>query len=166
MGQSSISILNKVGYSMYWNSMWDNKIIYNRFLKEDIYINKFFDLIFNDNVSTNLYNFKKNNFKKNNFFINQNIDIEFFSLNKYLTSVNSTIHFSSRIWILKYQKWLVLYNFIFLSKINKQNYFSNEFNHSTYKSNFFHTYKYYLKFNNLLNSNYSFYKNKINFYTF
>lgn len=165
MGQSSISILNKVGYSMYWNSMWDNKIMYNRYLKEDIFLDKYFNLIFNDNVSLNVFNLKKINIIKNDHFLNQNIN-DTKTLNKYLLSLNNTIHFSSKIWVLKYQKWLILYNFVFLSKNNKQFIRNILSNTNDYKSNFFYIYKYYLKINKNLANNFSFYKHKISFNSF
>ena len=57
MAQISIPMSNKVGYSMFWNSMWDNKINYTRSLKEDIYLNRFVNLVFEDNISANTLKF-------------------------------------------------------------------------------------------------------------
>ena len=54
MAQISIPMSNKVGYSMFWNSMWDSKINYAKSLKEDIYLNKFVPMIFNDSISTKI----------------------------------------------------------------------------------------------------------------
>jgi len=65
VAQISIPISNKVGYSMYWNSMWDSKINFSRSLKEDIYLRQFIPLIFNDKVSTKiLKTIKYKNFLK------------------------------------------------------------------------------------------------------
>ena len=114
MGQTSIAMLNKTGYSMFWNSMWDNKITYNRFLKEDIYINNFFELIFNDNMSFNVFNIKKINIKNFSPII-QDIN-NHNNLHKYLNSFNKHEYFSSKTWILKYQKWVVLFYFIYMQK--------------------------------------------------
>lgn len=124
MAQISIPMSNKVGYSMYWSSMWDRKINFSRFLKEDIYLNTFIPLIFNDKISTKiLKTFDFNELIKNNNFYNYNIHIKqenlksnlFFNYIKELNKLNS---FNSKVWIFKYQKWLIIFFFVYLTKFN------------------------------------------------
>lgn len=122
MGQSSISMLNKVGYSMFWGSMWDNKIIYNRLLKEDIFIDKFFDFIFTDNLSVNIFNIKKINANKHVKSLNFGFNVSNKSslyLYKYLKNSNKVKYFNSKVWVLKYQNWVIIYNFLYLQQFYK-----------------------------------------------
>lgn len=168
MGQSSIPMLNKVGYSMFWNSMWDNRVLYTKFIKEDLYFNDFFKLIFNDNLSINLFNLKK---LKKNKYIKKNL-IQFIDntnnikLMKYLNSNNKINYTQSKLWILKYQKWIIFYQFIYLSKFDKT--FKNSIVDSfSFKSENSDIIKNYLKINNKLNNHFSYFlkinKNTFNF---
>ena len=52
--------MNKTGYSMYWNSMWDDKLNYTRSFKEDVFIKIFFYL-FIEGGYTFLFRYKINN---------------------------------------------------------------------------------------------------------
>ena len=144
---------------MYWNSMWDNKIIFNRFLKEDEYLNKFFNLIFVDNISSNIFKIKE--FKNIDSISNQYIYKDKNSFKKYLHSINNINCFLSKIWILRYQHWLIVYNFLFISKSNKHINSVYQDNYFNYRVNFFYLFKYYLKINKNLNLYYSFYKTRL-----
>lgn len=150
MGQTSIAMLNKVGYSMFWNSMWDNKILYNRLLKEDIFIEKFFKLTFNDSLSINLINLKKIN-KKTFLNYNYNIDSKKSSLYKHIMNNNKINYFSSKIWVLKYQKWVIIYQFIYILKnINNEGDSNADY---IYNSNISILFKYFNKSNNEIKKN-------------
>ena len=154
MGQTSIARLNKTGYSMFWNAMWDNKVNYSRFLKEDLYINDFFNLIFNDNMSLNIFNFKKINFKSNhNYVIFQNIN-NHQSLFKYISSLNKISYFSSKLWILRYQKWVIFFYFLYIEKTpNNKKLLEDIFN---YNLNYSFFLKNYFNFSNSTTINYKF----------
>lgn len=124
MAQISIPMSNKVGYSMFWNSMWDGKINFSRLLKEDIYLNIFIPLIFQDKISTKIIKTRDFNklIKKIDFF-RYNLHLKTNNLNKlsfynYITSLNKIKYFSSKVWILKYQKWVIIYFFVYLPKFN------------------------------------------------
>jgi len=156
LGQTGIAMINKTGYSMFWNSMWDNRIYYNRHIKEDIFLNKFFSLSFNDSFSVNMLTFKKNNF--NNYKIyNYNIDLKISSFYKNVLNNNKLSYYSSKLWILKYQKWVIIYQFIYLPNLNKINENVDE-NNFLYKDSISYTIKYYKISSNLLNI----YKKNIN----
>ena len=165
MGQSGISMLNKTGYSMFWNSMWDNKISYNRHFKEDIFLNKFFLLGFNDNLSNNFISEFKNLKKNSKFTTNQNINLNKVNLKNYLLNLNKIEYFSSKLWVFRYQNWLILYHFIFITNSNKNN--NNIFNNTNlYKNNFSNVIDCYKKSTNLNNFTYSNFNKKINNFIF
>lgn len=118
MGQISIPAANKSGYSMFWNSMWDSKHNYNIFLKQDVFIKSSLILFFSDYSSDKLFFFLKlnsrNNFKsykiinfKNKKKINFNLYYKFFRKNN-----NSDIFFS-KLWVLRYQSWILLHISVF-----------------------------------------------------
>ena len=124
MGQISIPMANKVGYSMYWNSMWDNKINFSSSLKEDVFIKSFLNLLFEDKFSKNLiennrnFNYKNINLKKYNVHIKpENQDN--ISLKKYLFSLYQNDITYSKVWIIKYQTWVIVHFFLYLPLFNK-----------------------------------------------
>jgi hypothetical protein len=143
MGQISIPAANKSGYSMFWNSMWDSKHNYSIFLKQDIFIKSSLILFLNDYSSDKLFFFLKLktrlNFNKyfiKNLFFNKNVSYNFFY--KYIRKVNNNDLFFSKIWLLRYQSWVILNVsiFVFLKDDNfKKNILIN------YDNWFFHYYK-------------------------
>lgn len=114
MGQISIPASNKSGYSMFWNSMWDSKHNYNVFLKQDIFIKSSLVLFFSDYSSDKLFFFLKsdsrNKFKK--YRINNVKNKKKFSFNLYYKFIrnigNNNDIFFSKLWLLRYQSWVIL----------------------------------------------------------
>lgn len=171
MAQISIPMSNKVGYSMFWNSMWDNKINYSRGLKEDVYLNKFIPLLFQDKISRKI--FKTIDFNKidlNKMVLRYNLHMKVLNFNKknfykYLSEINKVKYFKSKIWILKYQKWFIIYFFIYLP-------FFNKFKKKISKFKFIKRYNKYNNLNSLLfmykkinyklNHSYDFFSNNVN----
>ena len=108
MVQKNIPYINKSGYSMFWNSMWDNKNNYSKFLQKDYFIKSFINYFFSDFLQnqfvfkTNFnkldlnsiklnynYNFLSNNKNYLNLFLNNKINNEFFLKNVYdFNSIN------------------------------------------------------------------------------
>ena len=164
MGQISIPMSNKVGYSMYWNSMWDNKINYTRSLKEDIYLNRFILLVFEDCISSKIIKFYNKNYStailnKYNFHTRIPNKNEF---NRYLTKINKITFYSSRLWILKYQKWIILYFYIYLPTFNRLKIKINLVEkNTTVSDNIYNLYNFYLKANFKLNFSFNFFKNQV-----
>lgn len=125
MAQISIPMSNKVGYSMFWNSMWDRKINFSRSLKEGIFLDRFIPLIFDDDVSRKILktqNFNKFNMRGN--FLKYDLPLKSVILNKgdfikYISKVNKIEMYRSKVWILKYQKWLIIFFFLYLPFFNK-----------------------------------------------
>jgi hypothetical protein len=115
MGQSSIPILNRNGYTMFWLSVWDNKDSFNKNFKEDIYIRKYIELIFSDKISsrpillTNKYFdlVKKNNFDKYNLKLTTELNT--YSFSKYLLKLNKLPNYRFKTYIVRFQSWVVIY---------------------------------------------------------
>lgn len=170
MGRVSMPIMNKTGYSMYWNSMWDDKLNYSRSLKEDMFFKNFIYLFFEggDNfmffVDLRINNDKLNFLKKKyNFQIQKaprKNEIGAKIGHKYVVRKNNKFNpFLSKIWLMKYQTWIVIYFYsysfnlsVFFKKKSKKskklkkysniitNYYNNlikiSFNYNLYKNNF------------------------------
>jgi len=114
MGQISIPAANKSGYSMFWNSMWDSKHNYGIFLKQDIFIKSSLILFLNDYSSDKLFFFlksdSKQNFKKyllNDLKLKKNISFNSY-YNFIRNSDNNNNLFFSKLWLLRYQSWVIL----------------------------------------------------------
>lgn len=160
MGQISIPASNKSGYSMFWNSMWDSKHNYNIFLKQDIFIKSSLILFFSDYSSDKLFFFLKynsrNKFKK---YVLNNVKnkkkINFNSYYNFLRNTNNNDVFFSKLWLLRYQSWVILnisvFSFFDEDVFNKK----LEINFDNW---FFHYYKNLLILNNkkIINNKYIF----------
>lgn len=103
MGQSNSSIISKLGYSMYWTSMWDDKLNYTKKLKEDIFLNMFLPLFF-----------------KKIFLISNETKLSAKEILKKKTKQNfiSFFLFFGKIWILRYHNWIVVVFYIYNPRKN------------------------------------------------
>ena len=111
MGQTSLKYLNRVGYNMYWGGMWDSNNNYSsKFLKFF-----FLDLFFNKLL-------KSLSLKEKNYLLNKNINFKktnsFFFFNSiFFKKQNITNNFNnffcSKLWILKYQNWVVIVTYLY-----------------------------------------------------
>lgn len=138
MGQSSIPTLNRNGYSMFWLSSWDDLHNYSTNLNEDAFIRSFFYSVVNDKYSSNFY-FSKNSVidfsKKTNFNVLKNTNNTYIS--DFLYRFNKIPFYISKVRILKFQKWLVVYFYMY------------NYNKKIIKNNnkFFNTLKFFKKNN-------------------
>lgn len=106
MGQPSLPLLNKSGYTMHWSTSWANIISYKKFLYFDIFFKKFFFLFFSDKLIF---------FYIKQFYIfDKTLSLEDLakkkeekSLPKYVTSV----------WFLHFQGWVILSLFIYVPSV-------------------------------------------------
>lgn len=147
--------MNKSGYSMYWNSMWDDKLNYTRSFKDSVFI-KFFFYLFIEGGYSFLMRYKINNIDDHLNFLKINYNLHILKKKKdekkyfYVTDQsNLSKIYSSKIWILKYQTWIIFYFFTYSfnssiffkkkkhTKINKSknNYYNliNSFYHNLIK---------------------------------
>ena len=111
--------MNKTGYSMYWNSMWDDKLNYARSFKEDVFIKIFFHL-FIEGGYTFLFRYKIKNVDDHLNFIKNKYNLHILKRKKEEENYNLITDYSNRsepytskIWLLKYQGWIVFYFFIY-----------------------------------------------------
>lgn len=155
MVQKNMPYINKSGYSMFWNSMWDDNINYSKNLQKDFFLKSFINFFFSDFIYNQfINNYKKNNFNVNNFLVNHNFNI----LNKNIKFIKSYMNLFcesyfvlSKIWLFKYQNWVVLYFYVF-SKNNT--FFKKNSKIIRYKKSYLYNYlnNYYLnifKFNKI-----------------
>lgn len=140
MVQKNTPYINKSGYSMFWNSMWDDKINFSKNLQKDFFLKSFINFFFSDFI----FNQFLNNFKKNelnvDFFKNYNFNILNFNkkfLKIYINSFCDSYFILSKIWLFKYQNWVILYFYLF----SKNNPIFKK-NNSKYKVKKNHLYNY------------------------
>jgi hypothetical protein len=111
--------MNKTGYSMYWNSMWDDKLNYTRSFKEDILIRMFFNL-FIEGGYTFVIRHKIVDIDKHLNFLKSQYGLHILKKKKdethynyFLDTSKTSEQYISRIWLLKYQNWVIFYFFTF-----------------------------------------------------
>ena len=149
MGQASIPVINRTGYSMYWLSSWDDLHSYSRYFNEDIFIRDFFDNIFNRKISASFIFFKPKNslYKYNEFLTRYRIylrhSVNFKQVPKFLKRFYKIPYYWSKIRIMRFQKWLIVYLTIFSTNrlILRHNFVRNQL------------YKNSLRFNKILLKN-------------
>lgn len=114
MGQSSIPVLNRSGYSMFWNSVWENKHNYTTFFKEDVLIRKYITFLFNEKISSQTFFLKNLNLnieKKAHWqkVYNIKLDLNQQSLINFLNKFNKLPLYISKIHIIRLDNWIILY---------------------------------------------------------
>lgn len=113
MGQSSIPVLNRSGYSMFWTSVWENKHNYTSLFKEDVLIRKYISLLFNEKISAQSTIFNKNiNFSNTTNWqkmYNIKFTINKSSLSTFLQRFNKLPVYMSKIHIIRLNDWVILY---------------------------------------------------------
>jgi hypothetical protein len=124
MGRISLPFLNKSGNFLFWSSIWDNKHNYTKNLKEDIFIKICIPLIFKSRSSLNyIFSLKKNNLLNNEIIemdILNFIEINHKNLYNYYSYRSKKIDmYLSKAWVLKYQKWVIIYFFFYSSLFNQ-----------------------------------------------
>lgn len=171
MGRVSVPIMNKSGYSMYWNSIWDDKLNYTRSLKDGIFLKEFMYLFFEGGSYSTLF-FNLSLFQKKFEYLNKKYffhTIKFIKKNNFKYKSGYLIKrkkgfkpYLSKIWILKYQTWIIIYFYsysfnlsIFFKKvINYKKNFKKYSNILTKYSNSVFKIKYnYKHFSKFLNTN-------------
>lgn len=126
MGQTSLKYLNRVGYNLHWDKIWESQNNYNNTFIKYFFIDIFFNSFFRNNFFKKHNVLKKyyNKFFKTNSYIFFN---KFLFVQKpmwYLTNFN---FFQSNLWVLSYQNWVILHTYIYvpniLKKKNNENFF-------------------------------------------
>ena len=116
MGQTSLPVLKRSGYYSFWDKSWDNQFKYQSFLIKFLYLESFFLKFFKSRFFLKkLLILKKNRQKKIYFFKNFTAK-PIKNLKKGLSKLDAQVC-TSKIWILKYQNWLVLNMYIYFPSV-------------------------------------------------
>lgn len=119
MGQASIPVVNRTGYSMYWLSSWDDLHSYSRYFNEDVFVRGFFDDMFHRKISTNLIFFKQKErvqrysdfLKRYQIYLRHSTNFK--QVPRFLKRFYKIPYYWSKIRIIRFQKWLIIYFSIF-----------------------------------------------------
>ena len=127
MGQSTSPLIKKLGQNLHWDNIWIDKFNYTKKLKEDIFINMFFFLIFKKITSQTKF-FKSYYFKNllsHNFTNLNRISTLYFYQNIFLTKVKffkkNKASYLGKIWILKFNNWVILLTNYYVPQFAKFN---------------------------------------------
>jgi len=148
MGQINLPVLNRTGYSTFWDSNWDNYYNYQKEFNKNIFLKNLLILILDDRI---LYSSFFNSKKLNNFIYNKSLKFSNYFDNRTIIfgnfSKKNLPFFHSKIWYIKYQNWLLISLFIYniINKINIPLYENSTTSYKLY-------YKYY-NFLYFLNTN-------------
>jgi hypothetical protein len=99
---------------MFWLSSWDDLHSYSVNLNEDVFLRSFFYYMVNDKYSSNFFlsNYKIIKYSdKFNFNTNKTISSANFS--DFLFRQNKLPYYISKVRILKFQKWLIIYFYLY-----------------------------------------------------
>lgn len=118
MGQINLPVLNRTGYSTFWQSVWDEKHNFNRSFKEDYFLKSVLPFFFFDRISKKKQ-FIHFNVVKSSLILSK---LEYWSqfretsliytkIQYYFKRKKKIPYFILKIWILKFHGWLlVLFN--------------------------------------------------------
>ena len=133
---------------MFWLSSWDDLHSYSTILNEDVFIRNFFYFMINEKFSTNLnINLKKLNLLNNSTSYNLLKVSNRQSISDFLYKANKIPYYISKVRILKFQRWLVIYFYLY-NYSKKSNNYKNDLNFINFlkffKKNIFYIFFMYL----------------------
>lgn len=122
MGQVTLPVLNRKGFSDNWYNTWNKNYSYNTNLSEDAYLDIFFKIFFKNWLSSNhLNSYKYFNISKK-YRIQKYIDYTYESslkefIKEFSIKRNKKFpYYISRLFIIKYNQWILLYSYIYVPK--------------------------------------------------
>ena len=144
MGQTKFKVLNRSGYSIHWNNSWESKNNYKKNFVNYFFLDSFLKKVFNDNLFSQDYFFiksKQTPNKKDYFFKNITFLKE---LNNFKNNFKKLKVFNSKIWILRYQNWIVVNVYthtiknvnVGVNTVKKKKIINNNQNYSIYSNKF------------------------------
>jgi hypothetical protein len=126
MGQKASPTSNKFGINLFWNNLWDDKINFSKKLKEDIFINIFFFLVFNKSflvtdffLKHKTYFYRTLNFSKYTYLYTNFLKI----MNEMEIITNLArykIYYLGRLWVLRFQNWTCVVFSLYIPQILKE----------------------------------------------
>nr|YP_009512644.1 ribosomal protein S3 [Uronema marinum]AXJ93336.1 ribosomal protein S3 [Uronema marinum] len=115
MGLISLSYLNKIQDSNYWNNVWDSKLLYKKYLYLSLFLNKYINIIFSDYSLNILIKHIINLNLKKGFLLNSNIKKNY--IKNYILG---------KIWLLKFQNWYIIIVKIFNLNMSSKLFLKNK----------------------------------------
>jgi len=106
LGQPSLPLLNKAGYTMHWSTNWSNVISYKKFLYFDTFFKKFFFLFFSDKFIFV--------FIKRFYLFNKAVNLSDLAERK---EEKTTPKYVTSAWFLHFQGWVVLSLYIYIPSV-------------------------------------------------
>jgi len=161
LGQVTLPVLNRKGYSNVWENHWESKFSYSTQLSEDLFFKKFFKIFLQNWLSSNSSFFKKNLNKSNKVDLKKKRYKKYFNTNKkdfndkdvltYLqfTKNKKFPYYISKTFIIRYSSWIILYMYVYIprawytrlsfrvTKNYRYNYTYDLYKYQTNKVNFF-----------------------------
>jgi len=159
LGQINFPALNKVGYFLLWDSVWEDFFNYKQLLTADIFLKNLIYLLFSDYIMFSNYFLSNKYFyfliNSNSVFFNKyknfNDLIKFFKKQSLRTS---PVYFG-KVWFIQFQNWILISLYIYkplIKKIiaNKETQLVNShyFFKIKNKSNFFNKFKFFNTYKN------------------
>ena len=115
MGQTKFKILNRSGYSVHWNNSWESKKNYKKNFINFLFLELFLEKVFNDSLFVQDYFFIKNRNNVKYNFLSKNI-MFLKKLNVFKNNLKKLNIFNSKIWIFKYQNWVIINVYVYIVK--------------------------------------------------
>ena len=115
MGQTKFKILNRSGYSVHWNNSWESKKNYKKNFINFLFLELFLEKVFNDSLFVQDYFFIKNRNNVKYNFLSKNI-MFLKKLNVFKNNLKKLKIFNSKIWIFKYQNWVIINVYVYIVK--------------------------------------------------
>lgn len=155
MGQVNLPILNRTGYSVFWQSCFDDKLNYRKLLHSSIISKKIVSQFFRDSTSKSFFFLKKKKIFKistalvyklkglssvNSTKIYKNIDniINYSLKKKFLYSSKKIPSYNTKLFFIKYNNWIIITFRLYvpISKVLKRRLKFKKIKESTIISNF------------------------------
>jgi len=114
MGQISLPVLNRAGFTNFWSSVWDTSSNYQKFLKEDYLIRLILPVFLGKSIMNTSFFFKKNLFLENSNFIAPSWDVaECFidSESAFVQIIKRKVlpTYFNKIWIFRFANWIIIF---------------------------------------------------------
>lgn len=150
MGQVTLPVLNRKGYSSVWENHWESKLNFTKQLNEDMFFKEFFRIFFKNWLSYQTPIFWKNyksksidskvtRFKKFKIVYTTTQDLKLFL--KKTINKRFTYNFS-KLFLIRFQNWIIMYVYIYVPQVwinrlqkRKVHYFNKNYIDSLYKHN-------------------------------
>lgn len=112
MGQTSLKYLNRVGYNLYWDKIWESKNNYNNTFIKFCFVDFFFNNFFNNNFFKK-YNVVQPNYLKSCKGVSYNFSNQLLFVSKPFWFTNKINFYTSNLWVLSYQNWIIFNVYIY-----------------------------------------------------